>query len=150
MHSEKSNCIIGGDTNVNLLKYEIDTHITDYVNNIFSLGCISLINKPTRFSSNHQPSLLHHIHTNIIDDSITIGIALCDISDHLLTFVNFNFHSKFAKKYRPNIRCLKNFDLPAFLEDLNTALFNNDFHSQNNSGINITCNNFILMFNNIS
>ena len=38
----------------------------------------------------------------------------------------------------------KHFDLPSF-----TALFDLDFHNQNNSDINITCNNFILMFNNI-
>ena len=44
---------------------------------------------------------------------------------------------------------LKNFNLPSFLEDLNTAVFYLDFHNQNNSDINITCNNFILMFNNI-
>ena len=44
---------------------------------------------------------------------------------------------------------LKNFNLPSFLEDLNTAVFYLDFHNQNNSDINITCNNFIFMFNNI-
>jgi len=76
MHSEKSNYIIGGDINLSVLKYQIDTHITDYVNSILSFGCISLINKPTRFSSTHQPSLLDHIYTNIIDDNITTGIAL--------------------------------------------------------------------------
>jgi len=64
MHSEKSNYIIGADTNLNFLKYQIDTHITDYVNSILSLGCISLINKPNRFSSSHQPSLLDHIFTS--------------------------------------------------------------------------------------
>jgi len=131
------------------LKYQIDTHITDYVNSILSLGSISLINKPTSFSSTHQPSLLDHIYTNIIDDNTTTGIALYDISDHLPIFANFNFHPKCAKTYRPKIRCLKNFDLPSFLEDLNTALVDLDFHNQNNSDINITCNNFILMFNNI-
>ena len=47
----------------------------------------------------------------------------------------------------PNVP--KNTDLPSFLEDLNTALFYLDFHNQDNSDINITCNNFILMFNNI-
>ena len=31
MHSEKSNYISGGDINLNFLKYQIDTHITDYV-----------------------------------------------------------------------------------------------------------------------
>jgi len=149
MHSEKSNYIIRGDINLNFLKYQIDTHITDYVNSILSLGCISLLNKPTRFSSIHQPSLLDHIYTNIIDDNTSAGIALYDISDHLPIFANFNFHSKCGKKYRLKIRCLKNVDLPSFLEDLNTARFDLDFHNQNNSDINITCNNFILMFDNI-
>jgi len=35
MHSENRNYIIGGDTNVNLLKYQIDTQISDYVNSNF-------------------------------------------------------------------------------------------------------------------
>ena len=43
MHSEKNNYMIGGDTNLNFLKYQIDTHITDYVNSILSLGWISLM-----------------------------------------------------------------------------------------------------------
>ena len=98
MHSEKSNCIIGGDINLNFLKYQIDKHITDYVNSILSLVCISLINKPTRFSSTHQPSLLDHIYTNIVYDNTTTGIALCDISDHLPTCANFNFHPKMYQK----------------------------------------------------
>jgi len=149
MHSEKSNYIIGGDINLKFLKYQIDTHITIYVNSILSLGCISPISKPTKFSSTHQPSPLDHIYTNIIDDNTTTGIAHYGISHHLPIFASFNFHPKCAKKYRPKIRCLKNFDLPSFLEDLNTALFDHDFHNQNNSDINITCNNFILMFNNI-
>jgi len=99
MHSEKSNYKIGADINLNFLKYQIDTHITNYVNSILSLGCISLTNKPTRFSSTHQPSLLDHIYTNIVDDNTTTGIALYDISDHLPIFANFNFHPKCAKKY---------------------------------------------------
>ena len=123
MHSEKSNYIIGGDINLNILKHQIDTHITDYVNSILSFGCISLKNKPTRFSSTHQPSLLDHIYTNIIDDNTTTGIALYDISDHLPIFANFNFHPKWAKKYRPKFRCLKNFDLPFFLEELTMLIF---------------------------
>jgi len=83
--------------NSNFLQYQIDTHITDRVNSILSLGCISLINKPTRFSSTHQPSLLDHIYTNIIDDNTTTGIVLYDVSDHLPIFANFNFHPKCAK-----------------------------------------------------
>jgi len=97
MHSEISNYIIGSDINLNFLKHQIDTHITDFVNSILSLGCISLINKPTRFSSTHQPSLLDHIYTNIIDDNTITGTELYDISDHLLIFANFNFHPNVPK-----------------------------------------------------
>jgi len=43
MHSEKSIYIIVGDINLNFLKYQIDTHITDYVNSILGLGCIYLL-----------------------------------------------------------------------------------------------------------
>jgi len=53
------------------------------------------------------------------------------------------------QKIQKKIRCLKNFDLPSFLENHDTALFDLDFHNQNNSDNNITCKNFILMFNNI-
>jgi len=60
MHSENRNYIIGGDTNVNLLKYQIDTQITDYVNSNFEYWLYISINKPTRFSSTHQPSLFDH------------------------------------------------------------------------------------------
>ena len=82
MHSEKNNYIIGGGTNAKLLKYQIDTHISEYFDSILSLGCISLIIKPTGFSSTPQPSLLDHININIIDDSTTTGITFYDISDH--------------------------------------------------------------------
>ena len=55
-------------------------------------GCISLINKPTRFSKNCTPSLLDHIDTNTCNEKRinNAGITIYDISDHLLVFVNFN------------------------------------------------------------
>ena len=106
MHPENSNYIIGGYININLLKCQIHKPITDYVNNILSFGCISLVKKHTRFSSSHQLFVLDHIYTNIIDDNTTTGIALYDIFDHLPISANFNFHPKCAKNYRLIIRCL--------------------------------------------
>jgi len=54
-----------------------------------------------------------------------------------------------CQKIQTKNSLFKNFDLPSFLEDLNTALYDLDFHNQNNSDISITCNSFILMLNNI-
>jgi len=68
--------------------------VSNYVDCLASCGCISLINKPTRFSKNSKPSLLDHIYKNICDEKriINSGITIFDISDHLPIFVNFNLH----------------------------------------------------------
>jgi len=79
--------------NLDLIKYSSSNAITDYINCLLSCGCVSLINKPTRFSTNCVPSLLDHIYTNIVDEQKIndVGIALFDISDHLPDFINFSF-----------------------------------------------------------
>ena len=66
-HLQNKNCeyLIGGDFNCNLLKYHEQSNVTNFVDSLASCGCISLINKPTRFSNNCTPYLLDHIYTNI-------------------------------------------------------------------------------------
>jgi len=105
---------------LDLIKYNSSNAITDYINCLLSCGCVSLINKPTRFSTNCVPSLLDHIYTNIIDEQKIndVGIALFDISDHLPVFINFSFTFTACKNNRPKIRCLKNFNPEQFLLDL--------------------------------
>ena len=60
--------LIGGDYNINLITYQENSNVSNYVDCLTSRGCISLINKPTRFSKNSKPSLLDHIYTNICDE----------------------------------------------------------------------------------
>jgi len=91
--------LIGGDYNINLIKYQENSNVSNYVVCLASCGCISLINKPTRFSKNSNPSLLDHIYTNICDEKriINSGITIFDISDHLPIFINFNSPSNPSK-----------------------------------------------------
>ena len=56
-----------GDFNCNL-KYHEQSNVTNFVDSLASCGCISLINKPTKFSKNCMPSLLDHIYINICDE----------------------------------------------------------------------------------
>jgi len=79
--------------------------VSNYVDCLASYGCISVINKPTRFSKNSKPSLLDHIYTNICDEKIIInsGITIFDISDHLPIFVNFNLHHPSHQNSKPNL-----------------------------------------------
>jgi len=112
--------LIGGDYNINLIKYQENPNVSNYVNCLASCDCISLINKPTRFSKNSKPSLLDHIYTNICDEKriINSGITIFDISDHLPIFVNFNLHQPTHPNSKPTFRCMKHFDPTIFVSDL--------------------------------
>jgi len=105
---------------LDLIEYNSSNAITDYINCLLSCGCVSLINKPTRFSTNCAPSLLDHIYTNIIDEQQIndVGIALFDISDHLPVFINLSFSFTACENNKPKIRCVKNFNPEQFLLDL--------------------------------
>ena len=67
--------ICDGDFNLDLIKYNSSNAITDHINCLLGCGCVSLINKPTRFSTNCVPSLLDHIYTNIIDEQKSMMLA---------------------------------------------------------------------------
>ena len=115
-----------GDFNSNLLKYHEESNVTNFVDSLASYDCISLINKPTRFSKNCTRSLLDHIYTNIYDEKRinNAGITIYDISDHLPVFVNRKLHDPTQQKIKPEFRCMKHFDPNTFLIDLSHNLNN--------------------------
>ena len=80
-------CFLTGDFNFCLLKHQQSSHVSDFINRMFSGGMINLINHPTRMGNN-QPSLLDHIWTNKIQ-SYESGILLNYMSDHfpIFTFI---------------------------------------------------------------
>jgi len=64
MDSENINYIIADDINIHLLKYQIGTHISGYVNHILSCGCMPLIqytNSPDFRLSLTHPYLIIYI-----------------------------------------------------------------------------------------
>ena len=115
--------LIGGDYNINLIKCQENSNVSNYVDCLASCGCISLINKPTRFRKNSKPSLLDHIYINLCDEKRIINsrITIFDISDHLPIFVNFNLYHQNSK---PKFRCMKHFDPTIFVSDLSLKLNN--------------------------
>ena len=96
-------CIITGDLNICLLK-ENEQNL-NFRNILFSHHFMPLITKPTRFPlrENDEPSCLDHIWLNKYHSN-TAGILNVDVSDHLPTFVHFNFNlpssQQFKKKFR--------------------------------------------------
>ena len=71
-----------GDFNVNLLNVN-ERSIQHYLNTLESIGCISLVNKPTRVT-NHSSTLLDHLYTNAIKGEIDVGVLQVNLTDHFL------------------------------------------------------------------
>ena len=71
--------------NVDLLEYGSDTNTTHHVDTMFSLGLHPLIDKPTRITA-YSATLIDNISTNEIDNTISSGLLINDISDDLLIF----------------------------------------------------------------
>ena len=87
-----------GDINIDVLKFDSHKQTTDYVNSLFSLGCLQIITKPTRCNHNSS-SLIDHIVTNEISDKYVTGVLTCSISDHFPIFCFLN-HSREPLKHK--------------------------------------------------
>ena len=79
-----------GDINIDVLKFETHKPTADYVNSLFSLGCLQIITKPTR-CNHHSLSLIDHIVTNEISEKYVTGVITCSISDHFPVFCILNY-----------------------------------------------------------
>ena len=87
LNNAKSEYLIGGDWNINLLKINERPAFSDFLDMMFSKGLCPKITFPTRFST-HSASLLDNIFCKISDSTMnsTSGILFTGISDHLPYF----------------------------------------------------------------
>ena len=146
LQNNKYDYLIGGDYNINLIEDQENSNVSNYVDCLASCGCISLINKRTRFSKNSKPSLLDHIYANSCDEKriFNTGITIFDISDHLPIFVNFNLHHSTHQNSKPKFRCMKRFDPTVFVSDLSLKLNNLNPEADH---VNTLTDEFVQIFN---
>ena len=83
INSQYSESYILTDSNINLLNPS--SFATDYTDTIHTNGFIQCIQKATRIQ-NLSKSLIDHIIIKSSHSTITSGVLICDVSDHLLTF----------------------------------------------------------------
>ena len=81
--------MIGGDININLLKYNLTRKITDYVNSLKSSGCNIHCNLPTRIVKN-STSCIDHVYSNFEQHHVETSIILSDVSDHFSTLTKIS------------------------------------------------------------
>ena len=143
---KKSNTILLGDFNINLLEHETHLETGNYLHMIQSLNFIPLISRPTRFpegEQNGRPALLDHIYTNFIHQSIA-GIVHYKITDHLPVFLNLVLPIKPSLTYKIQFRQFTTDNKALFKR----ALINVDWEDHLNltNDINLNYDKFIEIF----
>ena len=77
-------CYIMGDFNLDLLNTDLHSATNEFINALFSHFLYSLISRPTRLI--WYSATIDNIFTNNISASCDSGLAINDLSDHLLIF----------------------------------------------------------------
>ena len=111
-----------GDYNIDLMQINCNHNFRKYVNNILTTSTKCAIDLPTRITD-HSKTLLDHIYVNDPKHSYTSGVLLCDLSDHMNTFVSISTKkSRVKSKDQFLIRDMKNFNLEKFSRALENDL----------------------------
>ena len=79
--AENKHCYVSGDFNLDLLKYDNNNLINNFVNMFYNHCMFPSIDRPTRITYN-SATLLDNIFTNVIDHKIKSGIFVAGITDH--------------------------------------------------------------------
>ena len=99
LNSRKEKYLIVGDFNLDLMKYNLATPNTDYLNALHSVGCNAFIDKPTRIKSG-AATCLDHVYSNLDTGSIDNHIVLAEVSDHFGTLSKIEGITSESKKQK--------------------------------------------------
>ena len=77
--------ILAGDFNINLLDFDTNKKVQNFVNLMIRFGMIPTINKPTRVTG-QTASAIDHITNSILHTVFKSGVIKTDISDHFPIF----------------------------------------------------------------
>ena len=118
---DKSEVLITGDFDINLLDFENNKKVQSFVNLMFPCGMVPVINKPTRVTR-YTVTAINHVFTNSnINTEIKSAVIKADISDRFpILFVakvkvdvnikteqytlKRNISDQFIKKFKQKLR----------------------------------------------
>ena len=117
---ENKPCILMGDFNMDLLKFETVESIDNFINTLCSSYFLPYILQPTRITD-HSATLIDNIFYNSLDNSTISGNFVFDISDHLSNFLIIkkcypDLHNQYMFK-----RDYSKLDSNALTEDINAV-----------------------------
>ena len=81
--------VLVGDFNINVLGFNENKMVQNFLNLMFRHGLIPTVNKPTRVTRKTTTAIDHIITNSIINAEFKTGIVKTDISDHFPIFFIF-------------------------------------------------------------
>ena len=91
---------MAGDFNMNLLEFEQNKKVQNFLNILFGHSMMPVINKPTRVTKNTATAIDHIFINSVTTTKFKTGIIKSDISDHFPIFfvADYNIHIKEKKE----------------------------------------------------
>ena len=96
----KKEVIVAGDFNMNLLDFEQNKKVQNFLNIMFGHSMMPVINKPTRVTKNTATAIDNIFINSVTTTKFKTGIIKSDISDHFPIFfvAGYNIHIKETKE----------------------------------------------------
>ena len=96
----KKEAIMADDFNMNLLDFEQNKKVQNFLNIIFGHSVMPVINKPTLVTKNTATAIDHIFINSVTTTKFNTGIIKSDISDHFPIFfvADYNIHIKETKE----------------------------------------------------
>ena len=143
--AKRTPCIIAGDININLLKYESHADTTDYINNLLTKNFLPTILMPTRITG-RSATIIDHIYyyegsNSKHEYNVHSGNIVTDITDHLPNYLLIirNSHKVKAEE-RQYVRLFTKSNKRKFKRELDNIDWENRVYSVKD--VDIAYNNF--------
>ena len=117
LRKENKKIIICGDFNYNLLNYDKNECISNFLNIMLENNFQPCITEPTRITNTNKPSLVDNIFINTIENPISGNILEHISFDHLPNFIIIE-HEQINKNIKIKKRDTKHFNQTEFLNEL--------------------------------
>ena len=97
--------VITGDFNIDLIKFDLNNNINDYLNTILQNSFVPTILLPTRVTD-HTCTLIDHIYyfSRNANTNVASGNLLTDMSDHFANFLILHSNIQSKENERPMVR----------------------------------------------
>src|SRR3989442_991414 len=121
LNKSKHPCICLGDTNVDLLKFNVSSAVRDYIDCLISNNFLPTLLLPTRVTRSSS-TLIDHISFfdpgQSVGNKIHSGSIICDISDHYPNFFLISIDHYIDMSKRPCIRIFSPSNKMKFIEKI--------------------------------